>query len=155
VLRPSTIHFQTARRSPVTEGRSPAIFNDTPRESNPDELDMHARGGGEIAEIVDVGREDVISVAGDGDERRVDGIDGVRRFQQHARAASQLRVERNDIDTRQEPRELRLAPCASAPHLRDDSAVRLWRPIRNELGLDERDDLPIVALDRKESPGIE
>jgi hypothetical protein len=116
---------------------------------------VHARGRSERAEIVDVGREDVVSVAGDCDERRIDGIRGVRRFEQHACAATQLDAHWDNIDTRQESRELCLASCPSSPYLRDDSAVRLWGAIRAELRLDERDDVPIITLDRKESPGIE
>ncbi len=123
--------------------------------SNGDELYVHSRGGSERAEIVDVGREDVVSVAGECDERRIDRIHGVRRFEQHACAATQLGIEWDHIDTRQESRELRLASCPSSPYLRDNSAVRLWGAIRDELGLDERDDVPIMTLDRKESRGIE
>ena len=123
--------------------------------SNGDELYVHARSGSERAEITDVGRQDVVSVAGESDESRIDRIHGVRRFEQHARDATQLGIERDDIDAGQESRDLRLASCPSSPYLRDNSALRLWDAIRDELGLDERDDVPITALDRKESPGIE
>jgi hypothetical protein len=123
--------------------------------SNRDELNVRARGGSERAEIVDVGRENVVSVSRECDERRIDCIHGARRFEQHACAATQLGVEWHDIDTRQESRDLRLASRPSAPYLGDDSAVGLRGSIRDELGLDECDDVPIMALDRKESPGIE
>jgi len=108
---------------------------------------MYARGRGEVAEIVDVGREDVVSVVGERHECCVDGILGTRGFEQHAGAATQLRIEGDDIDARQESRELYLASCPPAPNLRDNSAVRLGGAIRDELGLDERDDVPIMALD--------
>src|SRR5438552_19201910 len=57
---------------------------------NRNELDVHACGGSERAEIIDVGRKDVVSVAGERDERRIDRIHGLRRFEQHACAATQL-----------------------------------------------------------------
>jgi hypothetical protein len=123
--------------------------------SNRDELDVYARGQGERAQILDVGGENVVPVVGEGDERGIDGIDGARRFEQHARAATQLRINRSDLHARQEPGDLRLPSCPSTPDLRDDSAMCLGGAIQVELGFDERNDVSIMALDRKKGPGIE
>src|SRR5918992_5626609 len=80
----------------------------------------------EACNVSDVVGDDDVVIAGQADESGVDGVALVGRSEEHPGAATEVVVERGDINAGEGTGERCLPPGAAAPDLRHNSSMRSW-----------------------------
>jgi hypothetical protein len=86
-------------------------------------FDVSAEMSGERAEILGIGRDDVVAVVGEHDDGRIHDVTRPRTAEQLAGCAPEVEIERPNVDSVERFREQRLARTSPAPHLTDHAAV--------------------------------
>lgn len=91
--------------------------------SDGNDFDVQPGVTGQHADISGIGRDDLVAVPGEQDQRRVNDVFGPRAGQQGSGLTPQGAVERPDIDPLDSLGQPGLTRAAIAPHLSDDAAM--------------------------------